>query len=126
MNVYISLMIIGEGQAVYDSLSFRNGSAYKSLSHILYPFFPEKFLVSFDQFRKIPFDELPKRAVIESEPPGQRLHAFGCSSVQPYGFAVFLHTATGYHTASIRSDHSLPGIQFRLVFFQVGTEAFRL
>ena len=126
MNVYISLMIIGEGQAVYDSLSFRNGSAYKSLSHILYPFFPEKFFVSFDQFREIPFDELPKRAVVEPEPPGQRLHAFGCRAVQVHGLAVFLHAATGYHTASIRFDHSLPGIQFRLVFFHVGAEAFRL
>ena len=73
----------------------------------------------FDQFGEIPSDELPERAVVEPEPPGQRLHAFGCRAVQVHGLAVFLHAAAGHRAARIRPDHSLPGIQFRLVFLQV-------
>lgn len=76
----------------------------------------------FDQFGEIPSDELPERAVVEPEPPGQRLHAFGCRAVQVHGLAVFLHAAAGHRAARIRPDHSLPGIQFRLVFLQVAAE----
>lgn len=80
----------------------------------------------FDQFGEIPSDELPERAVVEPEPPGQRLHAFGCRAVQVHGLAVFLHAAAGHRAARIRPDHSLPGIQFRLVFLQVAAERFGL
>ena len=60
----------------------------------------------FDQFGEIPSDELPERAVVEPEPPGQRLHAFGCRAVQVHGLAVFLHAAAGHRAARIRPDHS--------------------
>ena len=52
----------------------------------------------FDQFGEIPSDELPERAVVEPEPPGQRLHAFGCRAVQVHGLAVFLHAAAGHRS----------------------------
>lgn len=88
--------------------------------------FLDDFVVLFDQFGEIPSDELPERAVVEPEPPGQRLHAFGCRAVQVHGLAVFLHAAAGHRAARIRPDHSLPGIQFRLVFLQVAAERFRV
>ena len=80
----------------------------------------------FDQFGEIPSDELPERAVVEPEPPGQRLHAYGSRAVQVKGLAQFLNAAAGHRAARIRPDHSLPGIQFRLVFLQVAAERFGL
>lgn len=50
-----------------------------------------QFLALFVQLREIPSDELAERAVVEPEPPCQRLDAFGGRGVQAEGLAVFLH-----------------------------------
>ena len=91
-------------------LIFRNGAAYESRLFILFSFFLDDFVVLFDQFGEIPSDELPERAVVEPEPPGQRLDAFGGRGVQAEGLAVFLRAVMCHDLTVVRPDHTQPGV----------------
>ncbi len=88
--------------------------------------FPDEFVVFFYRLGEVSSDELAERAVVEPEPPCQRLDAFGGRGVQAEGLAVFLHAVMCHHLAVVRPDHTQPGVQLRLVFFQVLPETFRM
>ncbi|MFK2751190.1 hypothetical protein ACIXU3_01465 [Bacteroides fragilis] len=85
-----------------------------------------QFLVLFVQFGEMSSDELAEGTVVEPESSCQRFHAFGCRSIKVQGLLVFSHAMVCHRTTAFCFDHTLPGIEFRLMLFQVLPETFRM
>ena len=68
----------------------------------------------------MPLDILPERTSVKPESASNRIYAFRRGAVQMDGFSVFLHAT------SRNGCLSLPGIEFRLMLFQVTPEGLRM